>query len=179
MHSRTYLHQAGFRDAKLRSMVDSIRANKITRTQSILIARAGRLVYEQYFDGFDAATPHDMRSASKSISSALIGIAIDQGILRDTSQKLFDLLPPKYRAAADGDPRKRQISIGNLLTMSSGLDAIDFGIERKSAASEDVYQPTPDWIRTVVEAPMIYQPGSHANYGSAKRRVLLAALAQP
>jgi CubicO group peptidase (beta-lactamase class C family) len=177
------LADAGFQDAPLRAMVDSIIANQITHTQSVLIARKGRLVYEKYFDGFDAAIPHDMRSASKSISSALIGIAMDQGVLHDTSQKLFDLLPQHYRYAEKSDIRKADISIGNLLTMSSGLDAIDFGIDRKSAASEDMYQPTPDWVKTIVEAPMINQPGSHANYSSANPFllgvVLDAQLKQP
>lgn len=157
----------GFNESYLERMVDSIHANKITHTHSVLIARKGRLVYEQYFGGFTAATPHDMRSASKSMSSAVIGIAMDKGILQDTGQKLFDLLPEKYRAPKQRDPRKAAISIRHLLTMCSGLDAVDFGTDSRSAAAEDVYQSTPDWTRTVTEAPVIHPPGAHANYGSA------------
>lgn len=161
------LASAGIDEHYLKLMVDSINANKLTNIQSVLISRKGKLVYEQYFGGFDAATPHDLRSASKSISSALIGIAMDKGILKDTSQKLFDFLQEPYKSAANGDARKQAISIGSLLTMSSGLDAIDFGINRKSVASEDEYQQTPDWLKTVVNAPMINQPFTHANYSSA------------
>ena len=171
------LHTEGFNENLLRLMVDSINANKITNTQSVLISRKGKLVYEQYFGGFDEATVHDLRSASKSISSAIIGIAMDKGILKDTSQKLFDLLPAPYQKAAIGDTRKQAISIGNLLTMSSGLDAIDFGIDRKSVASEDEYQSSPDWAQTVVNAPMINYPGTHANYSSANPYMLGLILA--
>lgn len=155
----------------LQQMVDSINSNQITNTHSVLITKNNKLVYEAYFGGNDANTPHDMRSASKSISSALVGIAIDQQILKDTAQKLVDLLPPSYQNAMN-EPRKKAISIGNLLTMSSGLDAVDFGIERKSLASEDLYQPTADWAKTMLEAPMINDPGTHANYGSANPYLL-------
>ena len=177
------LRDAGFNADIIKRMVDSINANSITNTQSVLIAHKGQLVFEQYFGGFDAAAVHDMRSASKSISSAITGIAMDKGILHDTGQHVFDLLPLRYRYAQANDPRKALINIADLLTMSSGLDAVDFGITRKSSASEDAYQSTPDWLKTVVEAPMINQPGSHANYGSANPFllgvILNARLQQP
>lgn len=160
----------------LQKMVDSINANKITNTHSVLIAKNNKLIYEAYFGGNDSATPHDMRSASKSISSALIGIAINRHILRDTAQKLVDLLPASYQSLMQ-ESHKQAISLGNLLTMSSGLDAVDFGTERKSVAAEDNYQSTPDWAKTVLEAPMINYPGSHANYGSANPYLLGFALA--
>lgn len=163
-------------ESYLQKMVDSINANKITNTHSVLIAKNNKLLYEAYFGGYDATTPHDMRSASKSISSALIGIAIDQHILRDTAQKLIDLLPSSYQNLMQ-EPRKQAISLGNLLTMSSGIDAVDFGIKRKSVAAEDNYQSTLDWTKTVLTAPMINYPGSHANYGSANPYLLGLVLA--
>lgn len=56
--------------------------------------------------------------------------------------------------------------------MSSGLDAVDFGVDRRPPASEDEYQNSPDWLKTVVEAPMINYPGTHANYSSANPYLL-------
>ena len=56
--------------------------------------------------------------------------------------------------------------------MSSGLDAVDFGTNRKSLASEDNYQSTQDWTKTILEAPMINEPNTHANYGSANPYLL-------
>lgn len=154
-------------EGRLKSMVDSINAGVLTQTHSVLVALKGKLVYEQYFNGFDGHVLHDTRSASKSIGSAIVGIAMDKGILKDTGQTLFDLLPPQYQYAGKTDVRKADINIADLLTMSSDLNAVDFGIERRSAASEDVYQSSPDWLKTVAEAPMIHTPGTRANYSSA------------
>jgi hypothetical protein len=85
----TSLAYAGFDESYLKQMVDSINANKITNTHSVLICRQGKLVYEQYFNGYDQGTVHDLRSAAKSISSAIVGITMDKGLLKDTAQKLF------------------------------------------------------------------------------------------
>lgn len=95
------LKAAGFDDQYLKRIADNINANKITNTHSVLISRNGKLVYEQYFNGFDEGAVHDLRSASKSISSALVGIAIDQGLLKDTAQKLISFLPPHFKATTD------------------------------------------------------------------------------
>jgi len=151
----------------LQVLVDSINAGALTNTHSVLIARGGKLVYEQYFQGYTASTLHDMRSASKSISSAIVGIAVSKGLVQTVDQPAFALLPPKYREVRNNDERKSRITIRHLLTMSSGLDAIDYGTDKGSLAAEDTYQQTEDWIRSVVDAPMIYEPGTHANYGSA------------
>ncbi|CAL1519511.1 serine hydrolase [Chitinophaga sp. MM2321] len=156
----------------LRRMEDSIAANKITNTHSILIASKGKLVYEKYFSGFTPSIPHDLRSAAKSISSAITGIAIDKGLIRDPQQKLYDFLPEKYQYTRKNDKRKSAITLHSLLTMSSGIDAIDFGTDRNTAAAENNYQSTPDWTRTILEAPMINTPATHAWYGSANAYLL-------
>ncbi|MEO8210650.1 MAG: serine hydrolase, partial [bacterium] len=109
-------------------------------------------------------------------SSAITGIAIDKGILKSTDEKVFELLPQQYRNAQNSDKRKALMNIADLLTMSSGLDAIDFGIDTNSIASEDNYQSSKDWIKTIVEAPMVNEPGTHANYGSANPYLLGVAL---
>ncbi|GAB3197599.1 CubicO group peptidase (beta-lactamase class C family) [Pontibacter aydingkolensis] len=154
----------------LQEMIDGVKEGALPNTHSVLIAQKGKLVFEKYFYGYDAAVPHDMRSASKSISSAIVGAAIDSGFLNSTDQSMCNLIPSTYECA--NDSLKSEISIHHLLTMSSGLDAIDFGINRKSVASEDNYQQSQDWAKTVLEAPMIGKPGSRANYGSANPYLL-------
>ena len=151
----------------LRQMADSIEAGKITKTHSVLIAKNGKLVYEKYFYGYSPIILHDLRSASKAITSAITGIAIRKGLIISTQQRLYDFLPEKYGYTLKEDKRKSRITVFSLLTMSSGIDAIDFGIKRKSLASEDNYQQSKDWLKTVLEAPMINEPAKHAYYGSA------------
>ena len=161
-------------DLRLSEMENLISKDSLPNTHSVLISRKGKLIYESYFDGYNANIPHDMRSASKSISSAIVGIAKDKSLLKSVEQSIFDFLPGDYQEHKD--TLKSKIDIKSLLTMSSGLDAVDFGITRKSIASEGNYQPTPDWTRTILQAPMINEPNTHANYGSANPYLLGVAI---
>lgn len=151
---------SGIDTSELARLVTDIHANTLVNTHSVLIAKEGKLVYENYFEGFNAHIPHDLRSASKSISSAIIGIAMDDGILESVDQKLYDFLPESYQATKD--ELKSKIRLKHLLTMSSGLEV-------NGKASEDNYQSTTTtpWLQTVLEAPMVKEPGTYADYGSA------------
>ncbi len=151
----------------LQILTDSTLNGNLVKTHSILIARHGKLIYEKYFSGYNEFTMHDMRSGSKSISSSITGIAIDKGYIKNAEEYLYDYLPLEHKKIIESDSLKSKIRLKDLLTMSSGLDAIDFGIERESKASEDLYQGTEDWAKTVLEAPMINPPGTHSYYGSA------------
>ncbi|MCB7479835.1 serine hydrolase domain-containing protein [Christiangramia sediminis] len=150
---------------QLTEMESLILKDSLPNTHSVLISKNGKIIYENYFDGYNSKIPHDMRSASKSISSAIVGIAKDKYLFNTVDQSIFEFLPKKYQI--NKDSLNSKIDIKSLLTMSSGLDAVDFGIKRKSVASEDNYQPTQDWIKTILDAPMINEPNKHANYGSA------------
>ena len=161
----TTLKKAGIIAPPLNRLIDSIDAKLLVNTHSVLIAKQGKLAFEAYFDGYHHNLPHDQRSASKSIASAMTGIAIDDKLIEHEDQLLFDLLPASSERIKD--PRQAKIRIKDLLTMSSGIDAIDFGIDRRSAASEGSYQSSNDWLQTVLKAPMINEPGTHAFYGSA------------
>jgi CubicO group peptidase (beta-lactamase class C family) len=153
-----------------------ISKDSLPNTHSVLISRNGNLVYENYFDGYTANIPHDMRSAAKSISSAIVGIAKDKSLFKSVEQSIFDFLPTKYQAQKDS--LKAKINIQSLLTMSSGLDAIDYGINAnpKSPATEDNFQKSKDWIATILNTPMINIPNTKANYGSANPYLLGIAM---
>jgi CubicO group peptidase (beta-lactamase class C family) len=157
--------------------IDAVTSGEFPSTHAILIARAGKLVFEQYFYGYDRDTPHDMRSASKSITSALVGIAIDKGLIGGSGAPALAYLP-QYREYANWSAAKARIRIRDLLTMSSGLDANDS--DRNSVASEDRYQyqtGQPDWIKLALDAPMVAEPGAHHVYGSANPMILGGILA--
>ncbi|WP_103070731.1 serine hydrolase domain-containing protein [Aquimarina sediminis] len=158
----------------LNSMEDSIQKKSLTHVHSVLVAKEKKIVYENYFYSYNQNISHDQRSASKSISSAMIGIAIDHKIIEDVDQSIYNYIPKQYQYTKDSI--KSKISLTHLLTMSSGIDAIDFGIDRNSIASENNYQQSQNWLKTVLEAPMIYDPGSVSNYGSANPFLLGVAL---
>lgn len=143
---------------ELLRLIDSINSKALVNTHSILVAKEGNLVFEEYFDGFNANIPHDLRSASKSISSAMIGIAIDEDIISGVDEKLYDVFPKNTT-----DDLKSKIKIKDLLTMSGGMDV-------NNLASENYYQDpsnSKSWLQTVLDAPMLHEPGTYGDYGSA------------
>ncbi|WP_289645380.1 serine hydrolase domain-containing protein [Maribacter aestuarii] len=158
----------------LKEIEELISKDSLPNTHSVLISKKGKVVYENYFDGYNANIPHDMRSASKSISSAIVGIIKDKSLFSSVEQSIFDFLPAKYQTLKDS--LKEEIDIQSLLTMSSGLDADDYTSVRKSSASENNYQPTRDWVETVLKARMINEPNTEANYGSANPFLLGVAM---
>jgi CubicO group peptidase (beta-lactamase class C family) len=159
---------------ELSEMERLISKDSLPNTHSVLISKKGKIVYENYFDGYNARIPHDMRSASKSISSAIVGIALDKSLFKSVEQSIFDFLQNDYQMLKDS--LKSEIDIQSLLTMSSGLDADDYTRERKSSASENTYQPTLDWTETILKAKMINEPNTKANYGSANPHLLGVAM---
>lgn len=160
--------------SSLDRMVDSIEADALTNVHSVLVAHRGILVYENYFNGFNADLPQDQRSAAKSVGSAMIGIAIEDGVLKDVDDSLYDYLPAAYQETKD--EQKAKITLAHLLTMSSGLDVIDNGSGQVGQASEDYYQNSPDWLKTVLTSPMVFEPGAECYYGSANPFLLGVAL---
>jgi CubicO group peptidase (beta-lactamase class C family) len=161
---------------ELTEMENLISKDSLPNTHSVIISKKGKIIYENYFDGYNSQIPHDMRSASKSISSAIVGIAKDKSLFKNVDQSIFDFLPEKYQSHKDS--LKTRIAIKSLLTMSSGIDAIDYGINAnpKSDATEDNYQRTEDWTETILNTPMINEANKHANYGSANPYLLGVAM---
>lgn len=161
---------------QLPELENRISKDSLPNTHAVLISTKGKLIYEKYFDGYTANIPHDMRSASKSISSAIVGIALDKALFKSVNQSIFDFLAPKYQVQKDS--LKSKITIQSLLTMSSGLDAIDYGSNAnpKSPATEENFQRTKDWISSIFSAAMINQPNTKANYGSANPYLLGIAM---
>jgi CubicO group peptidase (beta-lactamase class C family) len=135
--------------------------------QSVAIARHGRLVLDEYFYGFTTSTPHDVRSAGKSVTTLLVGRAIED-THRFTPQTPVLSFLPQYLPVANDDPRKRRMTVANLMTMSSGLACDDN--DDGSPGNEDTMQAQaeqPDWYKYALDLPMQYDPGSRAVYCTA------------
>ena len=130
---------------------------------SLLIARHGKLVLEDYFYGMDAWRTHDMRSASKTFTSVLVGIARQNGVQVGADTRVYAV-----GQTSKPDPRKEALTIGHLLSMTSGLDCDD---NRDSPGNEDTMQnqdKQPDWVQYALDLPVLSTPGGdHAIYCSA------------
>jgi CubicO group peptidase (beta-lactamase class C family) len=165
-------------EALLRDLVRSIvaadpAAPDAPRIHSVLVARRGKLVLDEYFYGFTADRPHDTRSASKTMTSVLVGVAADRGALSPGT--------PVYRLFAHPDsaePRKGRITVAHLLTHNSGLACDDN--DDASPGNEGVMQEQtrqPDWYRYILDLPVVHEPGTVYAYCSGGMNLAGGAVA--
>jgi CubicO group peptidase (beta-lactamase class C family) len=145
-------------DAIVRGVLDGTYKD----VHSVLLYQHGKLVMEEYFYGYSVQRPHQLRSATKSIVSALAGIAVDRGALSGTSEAVLPQMG--YASYANPDPRKAELTLGNFLSMSSGLDCNDHS--STSPGRETVIDDAPDWVKATLDLPMIAEPGTKGYYCS-------------
>src|SRR5882762_4451113 len=142
---------SGISPSKLQSMEAAIRSGAFTKIGSVLIARYGKLVYEGYFEG-DANTRRDTRSATKSITDVLVGIAIRDKKLSGVDARVLSLLPERARKLQNPDPRKTAITLEDLLTMSSPLECDDWN--DASRGNEERMYLVEDWAQFILDLPL-------------------------
>jgi CubicO group peptidase (beta-lactamase class C family) len=148
---RGSLEAAKLSPAKLQAMEAAIRSGELKKIQSVVIVRDGQLVYEGYFNGTGPGTLMDVRSASKTVTSILAGIAIDRGLLAGVQTKVLPFFPEK-KPLANSDPRKEQITVEDFLTMSSLLECDDWN--NFSRGNEERMYPVEDWVKFALDLPI-------------------------
>ena len=142
---------AGISAKALQDMETAVRAGDFKKIGSVLVARHGKLVYESYWDG-DSGTLRDTRSATKSITDALIGIAIGEKKLSGVDARVLQLLPDHSRKLQNPDPRKDKITIEDFLTMSSPLECDDWN--DASRGNEERMYVIEDWAQFILDLPI-------------------------
>lgn len=143
------------------------RAGELETLKTVLVARDGILLAERGYRGNRVTTPTNIKSASKTIISALVGIAIDKGLLSGPDQKIAPLL--RADLPANPDPRLENITIGNLLSMQSGL-------EPTSGPNYGRWTGSRNWVRAVLARPFIDEPGGRMLYSTGSTHLLSAIL---
>lgn len=148
-------------DAALREAV------QLPRLHSLLVSWRGELVLERYFNRIRPTQLANIKSASKSVISALVGIAIDRGLISGVKQPISSFFPDILTAASD--PEKRRISIEDLLTMRSGL-------ETTSNRNYGAWVQSRNWVRHALGRPLLSEPGTHMQYSTGNTHLLSAIL---
>jgi CubicO group peptidase (beta-lactamase class C family) len=175
----------GFDPAKLCAVGPALEESN---AHAVLVVRHGKLVYERYFTGedqrwgqplgripHDAATRHDLRSITKSVTSLLVGIALDYGWIKDIDAPVLSLLP---QYADLRSPEKDRITLRHLLTMSSGLAWSEDLPYSDPCNSERLMSDAPDPYRYVLEQPFATVPGERWVYSGGSTALLSAVLKQ-
>lgn len=143
------------------------RAETLPRLRSLLVARRGRLLVEQYYNGAQRDRPVNVKSASKSILSALAGCAIADGHLSGPEQPVAPFFEDYL--GSEADPRKRSITVGDLLTMRAGL-------ESTSGGGYGAWVQSDDWVGYVLGQRMVAPPGGRMIYSTGTSHLLSAVL---
>jgi CubicO group peptidase (beta-lactamase class C family) len=132
---------------------------------SVLISRNGRLVYEQYTSSLTRDQAHYMMSVTKSVLSALVGVAIDRHLIRGAEASITDSLPQKLFASDADLARFRPITVRDVLGMSV-LDAVDPPRVRtpEAMARANKYQTARNRLRFTLQLPLLPSPGKDYQY---------------
>jgi CubicO group peptidase (beta-lactamase class C family) len=144
---------------------------------SVLVVRHGRIVFEEYRNGYDRDTKHHLQSATKSFSSMLIGIAMHEGFLNGVEQRMVDLFPDSAIANLDG--RKERLTLEHLLTMSAGLDWHERDCPYTDSRNTlGQMWASVDAVQYVLDRPMAREPGETWAYNSGTSILLGGILEQ-
>ena len=141
---------AGLDRAALTRMEQAIASGEFKKIGSILVARHGKLAYEAYFDGTPGSL-RDTRSATKSITSMLTGIALDRHLLPSLDAEVVSYFPEK-QPLANPDPRKDAMTIEDLITMSSLMECDDWN--DYSRGNEERMYIIEDWVKFFLDLPI-------------------------
>ena len=149
---------------KIIELMHNILDGSYKNIHSVLLVKSGKLVLEEYFDGFNGEKLHEIRSATKSIGSILVGIAIDHRFIKGIDERVYTYFKD-YELEEKWDKRAKYVTLKALLTMTSGYDCDDhatppFECERKM-------HKTNDWVKYALNLPMAFQPGKHWAYNSS------------
>lgn len=144
------------------------KAAELPRIHALIVAYDGTTVAERVFRGPSLDRPVNIKSASKSIISALVGIAIDEGMINNVEQPMLPLL--QKRAPKDLDPKVATITIDHLLSMRSGLERTS-GLQNYGR-----WVQSPNWVSFALSREFIDEPGGTMLYSTGNTHLLSAIL---
>lgn len=145
------------------------RAETLGRVNALIIARDGELRVERRLDGPGLDDPVNVKSVAKTIVAALVGIAIDKGVIEGPRQPVAELLGPLL--PDDADPKLREVTVGNLLSMQAGL-------ERTSGPNYGAWVESANWVRHALTRPFVDEPGGRMLYSTGNSHLLSAILTE-
>jgi CubicO group peptidase (beta-lactamase class C family) len=185
------LSDVGIDVGGMEGMVRRIADGRFGEIHSVLVYRDGALILEEYFPGhrfryeaqgyrgalvqWDSTTTHTVMSAGKSITSACVGIAIEQGFIGGVEDPIFDYLP-RHLVYKNGG--RENITIEHLLTMTSGLEWDEWGVSVHNPDQDLIrlWTSCPDQVACILRKPLASEPGTTFTYNGGNFVVLGAII---
>ena len=148
-------------------------ATGLSTLYGVLVIKNDHLIAEGYFNEGAVEQQSARQSVTKSYTSALVGVALDQGYLSSVDQKMIDFFP-EFTGQID-DPRKQQITIGDLLQMRAG-----YPDEERMRQYFDSLFVTDNWhwLPHLVDFPLVNDPGTEFNYSNLTSHLLAVIVAR-
>jgi CubicO group peptidase (beta-lactamase class C family) len=143
------------------------RAASLSRLHNMIVARHGDVVVERHFRGPDPSRPANVKSVSKSLLSAVVGLAIEDGHLSGVDEPIVSYF--EGYLDDEGAAEREGITVGHLLSMSSGL-------ESTSSRNYGRWVTSPDWVRHAVTRPLLSPPGDRMAYSTGSTHLASAVL---
>lgn len=148
-----------------------VSARSMTGLKSLAVSNNGTIIKEEYFGLGALDQQNDIRSVTKSVTSLLIGIAIDKGYIQSVDQKISDFIAPLVQTFPSD---KTELTIWHLLTMSGGFH----GNELADPNLYNNWAVSDNRINYILNVPLVYQPGEHFSYDSRSYHLLSVILTQ-
>lgn len=135
---------------KIEALNRKIAEGRFENINGFVVIKDGKLLLEEYFNGESRDSLHDPKSVGKSIASSMLGIAIEEGFVKDEETTLSDYYDLK--SYHNYNSKKESVTLKSLLTMSSGFDGDDN--DYSSLGNEENMYPTKDWVKFTLDLPM-------------------------
>ena len=142
-----------------------------TEIYTSVIIKDGVIIDEYYKDGYDSTSLFSVRSCSKSITSALVGLAIEQGYIEGVDVLISEYFP---QIEESGSAWQKEITIRHLLTHSAGIEWDEYS----SATNFREWRDSDNWVDYVLNCRVVSKPGTRYNYSTGGTHLLAAILQQ-
>lgn len=144
------LSNADFDHNKIEALNRKIAEQRFEHINSIIVVKENQLLIEEYFNGATRGSLHDARSVGKSFASTMLGVAIEEGYIKNEDASLKDFY--KLKSFKNYSPKKDAVTLASLLTMSSGFSGDD--TDYTSPGNEENMYPTDNWVKFSLDLPM-------------------------
>lgn len=144
-------------------------AQSFSNIKTVHIAHKGQVVWAKAYNKANINAVTNIKSASKSLMSAIVGMAIDRGVIEGVDQPIASLLADQF--PKNPDPRLKDITIGHLLSMQAGL-------ERTSGRNYGRWVLSDDWVKTALSWPFVDEVGGDMQYSTGNTHLLSAIVMQ-
>lgn len=166
------LEEAGFNGDSIENLIDRIYKTPQKDFRGIVVIKDDHIVIEEYFNSFWRNHIHDIRSAGKSITALLLGVAIQEGLVQNLDQDVYSFFPREKYPTIHEDYKK--IKLIHLLNMVSGLDADSD--DSRTPGNAGVWMGNDEWVKYLLSIPLARQPGEKWIYADINAALIGAII---